>query len=44
VTEPEDLARQLALAAGEDDATSLDLAVERFPVEVVGDDRGGDRL
>ena len=38
VAEPEDLAGQLALAAGEDDAAALDLAVERLPVEVVGDD------
>ena len=39
VAEPEDLAGQLALAAGEDDAAPLDLAVERLPVEVVGDVR-----
>ena len=37
VAEPEDLAGQLALAAGEDDAAALDLAVERLPVEAVGD-------
>ena len=37
VAEAEDLAGQLALAAGEDDAAALDLAVERLPVEVVGD-------
>ena len=37
VAEPEDLAGQLALAAGEDDAAPLDLAVERLPVEAVGD-------
>ena len=33
----EDLAGQLALAAGQDDAPSLDLAVEGLPVEVLGD-------
>ena len=40
VAQPEDLARQLALTAGEDHATPLDLGVERLPVEVVGDVRG----
>ena len=43
VAEPEDLAGQLALAAGQDEAAALDLAVERLPVEAVGDLRGGDR-
>ncbi len=44
VAEPEDLAGQLALAAGQDEAAPLELAVERLPVEVVGHDGRGDRL
>ncbi len=43
VAEPEDLAGQLALPAGEHDTAPLDLGVERLPVEVVGHDGGGDR-
>ena len=37
VAEPEDLAGQLALTAGEDQPAPLELGVERLPVEVVGD-------
>src|SRR6185503_268849 len=44
VAEAEDLPRQLALPAGEDDAAALDLAVERLPVEVLGHPRGRDGL
>ena len=44
MAQPEDLAGQLALAAGQDEAAALELAVERLPVEVVGDERRGDRL
>src|SRR5262245_18564477 len=35
VAEPKDLAGQLALATGEDDAALLELAVEGLPVEAV---------
>src|SRR4029079_3681132 len=44
MAEPEDVAGQLALSAGQDDAASLDLAIERLPVEVVRDSRCGDGL
>ncbi len=44
MAEPEDLAGQLALAAGQDQAAPLELAVERLPVEVVGNEGGRDRL
>ena len=37
VAETEDLAGELALAAGEDHAAPLDLAVEGLPVEALGD-------
>ena len=39
--DPEDLAGQLALPAGEDHPAPLDLAVERLPVETLRDDRAG---
>src|SRR6185312_4345897 len=42
--QPEDLAGQLALATGEDDAVRLDRAVERLPVVAVRQLRRGDRL
>ena len=44
MAEPEDLPGELALAAGQDQAASLELRVERLPVEVVRDERRGHRL
>ena len=41
VAEPEDLAGQLALPAGQHEAAPLELAVERLPVEAVGHGRRG---
>ena len=43
VAQPEDLAGELALSAGEDHAAPLDLGVEGLPVEPVGDVGGRDR-
>src|SRR5262245_24874215 len=41
MSDAEDLACELALAAGEHDAMALDQAVERLPVDAVGEPRGG---
>ena len=43
MAKPEDLAGELALATGEDDAVGLDRAVECLPVVTVGELRGRDR-